>query len=368
MGNKKIISTIFILIGSIFYIFPANIQLPFRIALLLWINSLVLRRLNRKDFYKAILIFLFTVIYTIYSCLHESFHTSLIMVILSIFPLVLFNNLNVSDTIFKNKTIQGPYYLWLISILIQICIYDYHGRPNLSYEINQSASYLLLLYIFSDVIGKRIGKIIIALLSLLFLSRMLILGIILVEVLKRVKYFLTPIKKGLNYTMIVIFANIATILFSSFFLIRMVVDNDVEIDGVERIGTFTDGSNFARFKTNMLIIQALTTDKDPVLFRTGYGDLGSNNVYKDNYTIMPHNELLKAIGQFGIWFALFCFIIIRKNYGAIISYDSIEYFVPILLCSLFLWVRFCIVPSLEMFFIWLILKQVSNEKNSNNYI
>ena len=81
-------------------------------------------------------------------------------------------------------------------------------------------------------------------------------------------------------------------------------------DSINRLTTINDGSNFVRFSINTRIITSIFTGND-ILLLSGYGDLGANEDYSSEFGLMPHNEFLKSIAQFGLIFSLILFYIVK---------------------------------------------------------
>jgi len=70
---------------------------------------------------------------------------------------------------------------------------------------------------------------------------------------------------------------------------------------------------------------------------------------------MPHNELFDSIVEFGIIAVLFFSIFSLPVFQKYTNFNNIEFFLPVLLYTMILWVKFVLVPSFEMIFILFLL-------------
>ena len=121
----------------------------------------------------------------------------------------------------------------------------------------------------------------------------------------------------------------------------------------DRVTNLADGSNQTRFIYNMNILEGVFIDHDHK-FLWGYGAIsgeGANPEYVYNYHLMPHNELLDSIAEFGyivtFLFLLFSIPLFNKYF----SWRLYDYYIPLVIYTMILWARFMIVPSPEMAFI-----------------
>lgn len=346
----------------VLYSIPDNVQLPFRLLIFL---GLIGGYLNNKSLHMPViqfLIFCITAFIVLSKIVIGTFDTSLLMVFLSIIPIM---NID-TYTSFSQKQIRVLKYIiyfLCFTIVGQLLIYRYEGRPNLSYEINQSGSYLFLFFLLCDLFKIRLGKLLVICASLLLLSRLLILAIVTFYIITIVNRFSPKILQWLTYTKLILLANTCIVLFSFVFLLIFARDEiSSTADDVSRLTNVVDTSNFIRFKINTDIILGLFSG-DPDLLYKGYGDITVNPKYLETRLLMPHNEMIKAIAQFGFLVTIFFFIVSRKYISQYVNSKTISYFVPIVLYTLILWVRFTIIPSFEMIFILFILKLKSDENS-----
>lgn len=354
----------FVVIGSIFFCIPAQMQLPFRVLALILFNILIIKHYPIK--LSLALIIIIICIYSLLKIKNDTFDPSLFIVLLSIIPVFYFSKLKINYPYKKIKKILS---VWLCFLVFQLLIFRYNGRPTLSYEINHSASYLFLFYLLCRILKYKLGSIFVICASLLILSRLLILCIVLYELFNFVIPKHRSLFKNLSYSNIVLSAFVFISIFSIWYFLNM-TGNIVEgSDEPSRLSNINDTSNFLRFKINTNIIWDLfESENSKMLFYSGYGDLGVNPIYRAQYFLMPHNEILKSIAQFGLIFTILCFLISRKGYLKLIDVYSLPIFVSIVIYTLILWERFTVVPSLEMIFILFILtlKRKIYESQSTN--
>lgn len=352
---------LFIGICVVIYAIPDSIQLPFRLLIFmgligtyLWTNSF------KMPLWQILVVCIsfFIVLSKIYIGV---FDTSILMVFLSVIPIM-----NIEKYVsFSSKHIlwlKGTVYILCFAIIAQLMFYRYEGRPNLSYEINQSGSYLFLFFLLSDFLKIKLGKFLVICSSLLLLSRLLVLAIIVFYIVRFINKYIGGILKWLTYTKLVLIANIFIILFSFVFLVVFAGEAVSGSNDASRLTNVVDGSNMLRFRINTQIVLDLLAG-DHVLLYSGYGDMAIDPQYVAKYYLMPHNEILKSIAQFGFFVSLFFFFLSRKCISQYINRNTIVYFIPIVLYTLILWVRFTVVPSFEMIFILFLLNLKSNENS-----
>jgi hypothetical protein len=243
----------------------------------------------------------------------------------------------------------------LISILVQFLIFSSKdGRPTLAYEINLSGAYLFLFFLLSDVIKLRHGKIAVIILSLLTLSRLLVLSILLFYLVRHLKPFFRKGLEKINIKIIVASSYILISIFSLWYVAN--VKRQISYDkSIKRLTTLNDGSNELRFLANTLVLASIY--KAPFEGKTlfGYGKIENFLKATKDSLIMPHNELFDSIVQFGIISVVFFAFFSLPVYKQVTNFNNLEFFFPVLLYTLILWVRFLLVPSFEMIFILFLL-------------
>jgi hypothetical protein len=128
------------------------------------------------------------------------------------------------------------------------------------------------------------------------------------------------------------------------------------------VGKINDESNQLRFLTNTLAIGTIYTSPLDTRVLLGFGPVENFIKTTKGSLIMPHNELLDAIVEFGIITVIFFALFSMPIFNKVTSYSNIEYLIPLLSYTLLLWVRFLIVPSFEMLFIVFMLNITNSKK------
>lgn len=254
------------------------------------------------------------------------------------------------------------HFLCMISIILQFIFFSSSdGRPSLGYETNLSGAYLFLFFLFSDLLDRKDGKILVLVLSLLLLSRLLIFSILLFYIIRYTKRYVPPFIEKIRFSMIAIVTYILISLFSIWYIATIKSRVSYET-GFSRIFHLDDGSNSWRFLTNTLVMAKIyTSPSDPnILF--GYGSVEKWLSSTKGSLIMPHNELYDAIVEFGLISVIFFSFFTFNAFNNYTSLKNWEYIMPLLFYTLILWVRFIIVPSFEMIFI-LFMLNIVNEKS-----
>ena len=107
----------------------------------------------------------------------------------------------------------------------------------------------------------------------------------------------------------------------------------------------------------MNILDGVFVENDP-RFLWGYGAISGKNAnpeYVFNYHLMPHNELLDSIAEFGYIATLLFVIFSIPLYNRYFSGRMYDYYIPLVIYTMILWARFMIVPSPEMAFIFFLI-------------
>jgi hypothetical protein len=356
---------IFCILIVVFFIIPdpETLQKPFRISIallfgIIFISMIIYQQINIKLLIPIAVSGLLIWIMISRGTLQSSFINAwLCLWGLFIFPKLTFR-LN-EKRIFDLNTIH---FLCMTSFILQFIYFSSSAnRPSLGYEINLSGAYLFLFFLFSDLLERKDGKILVIALSLLLLSRLLIFSILLFYIIRYTKRYFSFKMEKIRFSIIAIVSYIMISLFSVWYIATIKSKVSYET-GISRIIHLDDGSNMWRFLTNTLVMAKIyTTPSDPnILF--GYGPVENFLSSTKGSWIMPHNELYDAIVEFGlisvIFFSFFTFSVFN-NYT---SFKNWEYIIPLLFYTLILWVRFIIVPSFEMIFI-LFMLNIMNERS-----
>lgn len=367
MKIEAINKYIFYSLIVIFFILPEPLQKIFRIGLgvffLYYAYTLIY---NRKiSFYNVVKIHLL-IIAILLVILKGGFQTSIINILLCVFGVFVIKDSTIYN--YKDERIfKYLYYLSIFSMILQLLFFrSQDGRPNLSYEINLSGSYLFLFFLLSVITKKRIGELFVIAASFLLLSRLLIFAIALYYVFILIRNIIpkTIFKISFKYVYSLLVA--AFFIFNFWFLLNVTIGSAYKSDA-SRVTELNDGSNKLRFLINSKVIMGLFIEKDEK-FKFGYGQVskGLSEEYSSKYTLMPHNELLLSVVEFGYVFTIICFIFVFPIYNTFFNRKGVAILMPLFLYSLILWVRFFIIPSFEMIFILYLLKinSLKDEKNS----
>ena len=359
---------IFYLLYVIFFILPEVLQKIFRIGLgVFFVYYAYVLMYNHKISFSSIIKIHLLIIGLLLVILNGSYQSSVINVMLCTFGVfIIKEDTNIEN--YKDKRLFNIlYYLSIVSMTTQLLILRTEdGRPNLSYEINLSGAYLFLFFLLSILTKKKIGVIFVFLASFLLLSRLLIFAITLYYILNFTRKFLPNFIFKINFKYIYGLIIIFFFIFNFWFLSNIKIESSYKTDS-SRITELNDGSNMLRFMINSKVIVGLFIEKDENL-KFGYGQIskGKSIKYSNKYGLMPHNEFLMAIAEYGYIFTCLCFLFIISIYNNFFDKKNIIIIAPLLLYTFILWVRFLIVPSFEMIFILYLLKfnSIRNEKNS----
>jgi len=356
---------IFVFMMVVFFILPdpEGLQKPFRILMglsfvIIYFALLIKKDIGRKTLWPVVIGGLLVVI----MIFRGTIETSFINAYLCLFGLLCMPHLFFNLTPIRKTNLNYIHVICILSFIIQFMAYSSaDGRPKLGYEINLSGAYLFLFFICSDILKNRYGKLLVIALSLLTLSRLLIFSIIIFYFIRIFKKYFRSFLQKQNVTRIAI-ASYIVIIFFSFWYITNIKRELVYDTSINRIATLNDASNELRFLANTLLIGTIYAAPLDAKVLFGYGRIENYINASTDSLIMPHNELLDSIVEFGIiavlFFSLFSFPIFNK----VTSYTNIEFLIPILFYTLILWVRFLLVPSFEMLFI-LFLLYIVHERN-----
>lgn len=347
----------FLFLILIFFIIPSFLQLPFRILSVLGFTVWYLIAPTFLRYRIKFILFITLIPVIILHKLYlKTFDFSLLFAMLLSLPLLRNNTLNIKFSKRRIKQVRVLLSVCLVVMFLYLLFNRFEGRPNLTYEINQSGAYLFIFFILSNVFKFSLGRYFVIIASFFVLSRLLILSIVLFYFLSFVKKYLNYIICKFKYYYIFIFMNLLFLLFSGWYVVNMLGKISQGGNDSSRLVNVNDGSNYLRLKTNFDVILALCTRDDDRLFYDGYGDIANSIDYQNRYSIMPHNEFVKSIAQFGFVLTILFIFVSMKNFVDVYSPNNIEYIIPIIVYSLILWVKFTIVPSLEMILILFVLR------------
>ena len=356
---------IFVCMMIIFFVLPdpEGLQKPFRIGLgllfvAIYFSLLIKKEISHKTLYPIIIGGAILLIFFY----RGTIQTSFINAYLCLFGLICMPNLFFDLSILRRSNLSYIHTLAVFSILVQFMIFSSNdGRPRLDYEINLSGAYLFLFFLASNLLNYKHGKMLIIALSLLTLSRLLIYSILLFYIIKYGKKYLSRwnIKINFSSTLLITYALFAA--FSLWYVSNIKSEIAYET-GIKRISNLNDGSNELRFIANTLVLGTVFTKPlDPNVL-LGFGPVENFISATKGSLIMPHNELLDAIVQFGLLTVLFFAFTTLPLFNRIASFNNVEYLIPLLFYTLILWVRYLIVPSFEMLFILFMLYIAKNQQ------
>ena len=334
----------------VFWAIPEPAQKPFRILLLLVTFFLSFQlKIAQKRRIMALLITGALIVIS----LMGSFQTSVVNILLSTFFVISIEPLYKPFTQKQIKIAKKIVYFCCIAMMLQLMFFTAtDGRPKLGYELNWSGAYLFLFFLYNDILKIKIGKLFVILASMVLLSRLLILSILLFYVLKILKVFASRFK--IHWGIIHAVVLVAYLSVNVWMLAN--ADFGEDSSDKDRVTNLADGSNQSRFIYNMNILEGVFIDHDP-RFIWGYGEIsgGASQEYSYNYHLMPHNELLDSIAEFGYIATLLFLIFSMSLYNIYFNWRMYDYYIPIVIYTMILWARFMIVPSPEMAFIIFLL-------------
>jgi hypothetical protein len=354
---------LFALMMITFFVIPEyeGLQKPFRIALCLSFPVIYFALLIKKEIsYRTLLPVTGATLLMILMALRGTLQSSFVNAWLCMFGLLCLNVLLFDLTKERKENLHYIISLAAISILLQFLIFSHQdGRPKLAYEINLSGAYLFLFFIAADILGIKWGKLLVMALSLFLLSRLLIFSIVIYYLVKYGKKYFVKIIAMLNATWMVLGSFVIISLLSLWYASNIQPSISYET-GFHRIVHLNDGSNELRFQSNTLVLNTIfSAHPEPRVF-FGYGP-AQNYLSAKKTEHIPHNELFNSIIQLGLLTVIFFPLFSLSAFNRLVSFANLEYFIPLLFYTLILWVRYLLVPSLEMLFILFLLNISNNE-------
>lgn len=291
--------------------------------------------------------------------LHGSFQSSIINIFLSTFFIVIIEPLYKKFTRHQIRIAKRIVNICIVAMILQLSFFTaVDGRPRLGYELNWSGAYLFLFFLYNDILNIKIGKIFVCAASMVLLSRLLILSILLFYLFKLIKRLFQKAK--IHWGIVYLFILVGYLYANVWMLVN--VEFGADSADKDRVTSLADGSNQSRFLVNTNILEGIFIDKDP-RFIWGYGEIsgGVSREYGYNYHLMPHNEFLDSIAEFG-YISTFVFLLFSISlYNKYFSWRLYDYYIPLLVYTMILWARFMVVPSPEMAFIIFLIIAKSKE-------
>lgn len=361
---------LFALLTSVFFIVPDPevTQKPFRVGIallfmLVFANLLIYQQIRLRSLVPIIGAILLMGIMIVRGTIQTSFvNATLCLIGLIIFPLIKFEL-----TENRRFNLNLLYFISMASIIVQFLSYSStDGRPSMGYELNLSGAYLFLFFLLADILDRKDGKILVITLSFLLLSRLLIFCLLLFYLIRLTKKFIPPAMRRVRFYLIAF----AGYLFISAFSVWYVatIKSRVSYDsGISRIATLNDGSNQLRFLANTLVMARIYTAPTSESTLFGFGAIDKYLSSTKGTSVMPHNELYDAIVQFGLITIFFFAFITLSIYNKLAHFLNLEFILPLLFYTMILWVRFFLVPSFEMIFIFFMLHMVNMKHSEAKY-
>jgi hypothetical protein len=341
---------------------PKGLQKPFRVLLglsfvIIYFALLIKKEISGKTLWPLVIGGALLVI----MIFRGTFQTSLLNAYLCLFGLLCMPHLFFSLTPIRKINLNYIQVFCILSLLLQLMVYSSpDGRPSLSYQINFSGAYLFLFFISSDILKNKYGKLFVIAISLITLIRLLIYSIILFYLVKFLKIYFRSILQKLNATAILVASYIVLSLFSLWYVAN--IKSEISYDtSANRIATLNDESNQMRFLANVITIGMIYANPfdEKVLF--GHGAVENFTKATKGTVVLPHNEIFDTIVEYGIILVIFFSIFTMFIFNKVISYKNMEYFIPLVFTSLLLYVRYFLIPNLEMLYIIFMLNIVQQQ-------
>lgn len=349
---------IFVSLLIVFFVIPdpEGLQKPFRILLAVaFVAIYVVQVLKKEISLKSLIPVIGSSCLLVIMISRGTLQTSFFNAALCLFGIVTLPSILFKLEDNRRTNLVYIHTLCLISIFIQFLVFSSRdGRPTLAYEINLSGAYLFLFFLFSDVLKLRRGKIAVIFLSLLTLSRLLIFSIALFYLTRFLKPYFRIWLDKINVRIIVIASYVCISFFSLWYVSN--IKKEIAYDtSIKRLTTLNDGSNQLRFFANTLVMASVYMHPLEAKTLFGFGKVENFIKATKDSLIMPHNELFDGVIEFGIISVIFFSLYTLSFYNKIVNFNNLEFFLPVLLYTLLLWVRFLIIPSFEMIFILFML-------------
>lgn len=360
---------LFVSMLMVFFVLPdpEGLQKPFRVLMglslvIIYFALLIKKEISRKTLWPVVIGGGLVVLMV----LRGTIQTSFINAYMCLFGLLCIPQLFFDLTPIRKTNLNYIHVICILSFLIQFLAFSSaDGRPSLDYEINLSGAYLFLFFIYSDILNNKYGKLLVIGLSLLTLSRLLIFSLLIFFLVRFLKTkFKTKLQK-INVTAIAITSYVAISLFSLWYVANIKAEIDYD-KSISRIATLNDGSNELRFLANTLVLGTIYSAPFDAKVLFGFGPVENFINATKGSLIMPHNELLDSIVEFGIITVIFFSLFSLPVFNKVTSYSNIEYLIPLLFYTLILWIRFLLVPSFEMLFILFLLNIVNERSKIKN--
>ena len=237
----------------------------------------------------------------------------------------------------KRIYLTGLCWLGTISLILQMAIYrrvefDGSARVSLSNGDPNVSGLFMLLFFFLCCKAKFKPGIILALVStIFFLSRNYFLSLLIYLTITLCEKRFIKIASQINFSIFFILSNLFGFLIGEYFL-KFVQIGYAYDTSANRLFSFNDTSNLARFRANRFLITSYQGDWNLAL--TGYADK-YDETFKSVGSLI-HNSFLEVIAYIGIPLGILYFCAILKVVGGYYTPQNYKFIFPYLFFCLFL--------------------------------
>lgn len=244
--------------------------------------------------------------------------------------------------VFKNKCnlnsnlVKVSVYLTLTSIIIQLCIFNFYGRPVLSHwDPNYSGFYIFTFFLFCRKYGFKKISILVGFLGFLTLSRNYLLAIV-VFTFCSFDFIGTIIKRiRMANFYLIFFIGIGLPLIIGTLYLSKAEEGEIEVNyenDAGRLLNFKDKSNEHRFLANALFIEDLSSH--PRLYLWGRDlEVYTQQVFMNS----PHNSFFQLILNYGLFFTFFYMLLFGGLINeSLLNKENIPYVFSLLIYFIFL--------------------------------
>ena len=228
-------------------------------------------------------------------------------------------------------------WLALVSLIYQMTIYrriefDGSARVSLSNGDPNVSGLFMLLFFFLCCKAKFKPGIVLALVStVFFLSRNYFLSLLIYLIITLCEKRFIKIANQISFTIFFVLSNLFGFLIGEYFL-KFVQIGYAYDTSANRLFSFNDTSNLARFQANRFLITSYQNDLTLAL--KGYADK-YDEVFKSVGSLI-HNSFLEVIAYIGIPLGILYFCAILKVFGGYYTPQNYKFIFPYLFFCLFL--------------------------------
>ena len=237
----------------------------------------------------------------------------------------------------RRSYLIGLCWLGTISLIYQMSIYrriefDGSARVSLSNgDPNVSGLFMLLFFFICCKAKFKPGIILASVSTIFFLSRNYFISLLLYLMISLCEKRFIKIVSQINFSIFFIISNLFGFLIGEFFL-KFVQIGYAYNTSANRLFSFNDTSNLARFEANRFLVTSYQDDWTLAL--TGYADK-YDETFKSVGSLI-HNSFLEVIAYIGIPLGIFYFCAILKVVGGYYTSQNYKFIFPYLFFCLFL--------------------------------